>query len=71
MKSKKNNNNNIEISETQIEEKQFVEEPKEPPKEEAVKQKRVLSESQLEFRSTSKSKNKSTRTETRIKGIKF
>ncbi len=48
MKSKKNNKNNIEISETQIEEKQFVEETKEPPKEEAVKPKKVLSESQLE-----------------------
>jgi hypothetical protein len=48
MKSKKNNNNNIEISETQIEEKQFVEDPKEPPKEEAVKPKKILSESQLE-----------------------
>jgi hypothetical protein len=48
MKSKNNNNNNIEISETQIEEKQFVEDPKEPPKEEAVKPKKILSESQLE-----------------------
>lgn len=48
MKSKKNNKNNIEISETQIEEKQFVEEPKEPPKEEVVKPKKILSESQLE-----------------------
>ena len=43
MKSKKNNN--IEIIEKEIEEKQFVEEP---PKEEAVKPKKVLSESQLE-----------------------
>ena len=45
MKSKKNNKNNIEIIEKEIEEKQFVEEP---PKEEAVKPKKVLSESQLE-----------------------
>jgi hypothetical protein len=45
MKSKKNNKNNIEISESQIEEPQFVEEP---PKEEAVKPKKILSESQLE-----------------------
>ena len=43
MKSKKNNN--IEIIEKEIEEKQFVEEP---PKEEAVKPKKLLSESQLE-----------------------
>lgn len=45
MKTKKNNKNNIEISESQIEEPQFVEEP---PKEEAVKPKKILSESQLE-----------------------
>ncbi len=45
MKTKKNNKNNIEISESQIEESQFVEEP---PKEEAVKPKKILSESQLE-----------------------
>ena len=43
MKSKKNNN--IEIIEKEIEKKQFVEEP---PKEEAVKPKKLLSESQLE-----------------------
>jgi len=45
MKTKKNNKNNIEISESQIEEPQFVEKP---PKEEAVKPKKILSESQLE-----------------------
>ena len=45
MKSKKNNKNNIEIIEKEIQEEQFVEEP---PKEEAVKPKKLLSESQLE-----------------------
>ena len=45
MKSKKNNKNNIEIIEKEIQEEQFVEEP---PKEEAIKPKKLLSESQLE-----------------------
>ena len=48
MKSKKNNKNNIEISETQIEEKQFIETPEPEQVQEPPKQKRVLSDTQLE-----------------------
>ena len=66
MKNKKNNKNNIEISESQIEEPQFVEEP---PKEEAVKPKKILSESQLE--SLAKARIKAQERKQELKELNF